>query len=146
MTLEIMAKTAVPYHELGKPVKKTETTQDVTQVNQNSNTATISPTETVAVKEMNKSGKEQGQEGNPKKSYGGASEQQIKTAVSEASNKLRGKRTGCEFSYHEKTNRVSIKVFDKDTCEVIREIPPEESLEMLEKIWELAGILVDEKR
>lgn len=54
--------------------------------------------------------------------------------------------TRCEFSYHEKTHRVSIKVVNKDTDEVIREIPPEESLEMLEKMWEMAGILVDEKR
>ena len=56
------------------------------------------------------------------------------------------KSTRCEFSYHEKTHRVSIKVLDKETNEVIREIPPEKSLEMLQKMWEMAGILVDEKR
>jgi flagellar protein FlaG len=55
-------------------------------------------------------------------------------------------RTRCEFSYHEETKRVSIKVFDKDTEEVIREIPPEEALEMVEKMWELAGLLIDERR
>ena len=55
------------------------------------------------------------------------------------------KSTRCEFSYHEKTHRVSIKVLDKETNEVIREIPPEKSLEMLQKMWEMAGILVDEK-
>lgn len=55
-------------------------------------------------------------------------------------------KTRCEFSYHEATKRVSIKVLDDDTGDVIREIPPEKSLEMVEKMWELAGILVDEKR
>lgn len=55
-------------------------------------------------------------------------------------------RTRCEYSYHEKTKRVSIKVFDEDTGEMIREIPPEKSLDMLQKMWEMAGILVDEKR
>jgi flagellar protein FlaG len=55
-------------------------------------------------------------------------------------------RTRCEYSYHEKTNRVSIKVINADTDEVIREIPPEKSLDMLQKMWEMAGILVDEKR
>jgi flagellar protein FlaG len=35
---------------------------------------------------------------------------------------------------------------DKERKEVIKEIPPEETLEMVEKMWELAGILVDEKR
>lgn len=75
-----------------------------------------------------------------------ASQQQIKNAISSANSKLRTHRTSIEFSYHEETKRVSIKVRDKETKEVIREIPPEETLEMIEKIWELAGLLVDEKR
>ena len=54
--------------------------------------------------------------------------------------------TKCEFSYHEPTGRISIKVMDKETDEVIREIPPEETLEMVEKMWELAGLIVDEHR
>lgn len=71
----------------------------------------------------------------------------IKSAISQANNKIRThKTTRCEFSYHEATNRVSIKVMDKDTEEVLREIPPEETLEMLEKMLEMAGILIDEKR
>lgn len=72
----------------------------------------------------------------------------VKNAVNKANNTLKQKhaRTKCEFSYHEGTKRVSIKVLDKDTDEVIREIPPEETLEMVEKMWELAGILVDERR
>ena len=77
---------------------------------------------------------------------GMASEQQIKSAISQANSKMKSQRTRCEFSYHEATKRVSIKVVDKDTQEVIREIPPEETLEMVEKMWELAGILVDERR
>ena len=75
-----------------------------------------------------------------------ASAKQIINAISRANNKLKMHKTRCEFSYHEETRRVSIKVLDKDTEEVIREIPPEESLEMLEKMWELAGILIDERR
>lgn len=68
----------------------------------------------------------------------------LKSAVSQANNRL--KYTQCEFSYHEGTKRVSIKVTDKDTGEVIREIPPEETLEMVQKMWELAGLMVDERR
>ena len=75
-----------------------------------------------------------------------ANAQRLKSAVNQANNTMKRTRTGCEFTYHEKTNRVSIKVYDKDTNEVLREIPPEESLEMLEKIWEIAGLLVDERR
>ncbi len=70
----------------------------------------------------------------------------LRTAVNQANSKLKMSRTKCEFSYHEATKRVSIKVMDKETNEVIREIPPEETLEMVEKMWELAGILVDERR
>lgn len=68
----------------------------------------------------------------------------IDSAVSKANSKLA--KTRCEYSYDENTRRVSIKVFDKDSDELIREVPPEKSLEMLQKMWELAGIMVDEKR
>jgi flagellar protein FlaG len=72
------------------------------------------------------------------------SEATINDAVSSANRRM--ERTRCEYSYHEETNRISIKVLDADTDEVIREIPPEKSLDMLQKMWEMAGILVDEKR
>lgn len=75
---------------------------------------------------------------------GQASEKQIINAVAQTNQKIKG--TSLEFSYHEVTKRVSIQVLDKETKEVIREIPPEKSLDMLQKMWELAGILVDEKR
>ena len=77
---------------------------------------------------------------------GEASQEQIKSAISEANRKIRMTNTRCEFQYHEKTNRVSIKVIDKSTDEVVREIPPEKTLEMVEKMWELAGLFVDERR
>lgn len=72
------------------------------------------------------------------------SDQKIKDAISKVNSKLH--RTRCEFSYHEDTKRISIKVFDKETDEIIREIPPEQTLEMVQKAWELAGFLIDEKR
>ena len=39
-----------------------------------------------------------------------------------------------------------IKIIDKDTKKVVKEFPPEKTLDMLVKMWEMAGILVDEKR
>lgn len=66
-------------------------------------------------------------------------------SAAERANK-RMSSTHIEFSYNENVNRVSITVFDDETGEVIREIPPEESLKMLEKMWEITGLLVDEKR
>lgn len=68
----------------------------------------------------------------------------IDSVVSSANNRMVSTR--CEYSYDEATKRVSIKVFDKTSDKLIREVPPEESLEMLQKMWELAGLIVDEKR
>ena len=50
------------------------------------------------------------------------------------------------FGIHEGTNRVTIKIVDKSTKEVIRELPPEKTLDMIARVWDMAGILVDEKR
>ena len=50
------------------------------------------------------------------------------------------------FGVHEGTNRVTIKIVDKSTKEVIKELPPEKTLDMIARIWDMAGILVDERR
>ena len=50
------------------------------------------------------------------------------------------------FGIHEDTNRVTIKIVDKSTKEVIKELPPEKTLDMIARVWEMAGILIDEKR
>ena len=50
------------------------------------------------------------------------------------------------FGIHDTTNRVIIKIVDKSTKEVLKELPPEKTLDMIAKVWELAGLLVDEKR
>jgi len=70
----------------------------------------------------------------------------VKEAINEINKKIRPTNTQCEFKYHEKTNRISITVRDRETDEVIKEIPPEKTLDMIAKSLELAGILVDEKR
>lgn len=70
----------------------------------------------------------------------------IKDAVDKVNKKIVPTKTRCEFSYHEDTNRISIKIIDQVTEETIKEIPAEETLDMLSKIWELAGLLVDERR
>lgn len=69
--------------------------------------------------------------------------EQIKKAVSDLNRKMND--TSCQFGIHEATNRVTIKIIDNNTKEVIREYPAEETMKMIEKAWELAGIMVDEK-
>lgn len=70
--------------------------------------------------------------------------EQIKKAV-EALNKKMA-HSEAVFGIHDGTNRVTIKIVDRDTKEVIKELPPEKTLDMIAKVWEMAGILVDEKR
>ena len=72
------------------------------------------------------------------------SAESIKRAVENINKNL--KNSEAIFGIHEKTNRVTIKIVDKETKEVIKELPPEKTLDMIAKAWELAGLLVDEKR
>ncbi|MBQ7954132.1 MAG: flagellar protein FlaG [Lachnospiraceae bacterium] len=70
--------------------------------------------------------------------------EQIKKAVEQLNKNMNN--SSAVFGIHEETNRVTIKIVDKDTKEVIKELPPEKTLDMISKVWELAGIMVDEKR
>ena len=49
------------------------------------------------------------------------------------------------FIIHQKTHQVMVKITDKQTGEVIMEIPPEEALERYEKMQEFIGLLFNEK-
>lgn len=74
-----------------------------------------------------------------------ATNEQIRKAVEQINKKMFA-QSEAVFGIHEATNRVTIKIVDKSTKEVIKELPPEKTLDMIAKVWELAGILVDEKR
>ena len=73
-----------------------------------------------------------------------ATNEQIKKAVEQLNKNL--PNSEAIFGIHEATNRVTIKIVDKDTQEVIKELPPEKTLDMIAKAWELAGLFVDERR
>ncbi len=75
-----------------------------------------------------------------------ASEKQLKEAVKDLHKKLDNSNNEVMFGVHEATKRVTIKIVDKDTKKVVKEFPPEKTLDMIAKVWEMAGILVDEKR
>ena len=48
------------------------------------------------------------------------------------------------FEYHEEAERMMVKVVDMKTQEVIKEAPPEEIIEMVAKIKEMVGMIIDE--
>ncbi|WP_338553379.1 flagellar protein FlaG [Paenibacillus sp. KS-LC4] len=62
---------------------------------------------------------------------------------------ISGPDTMVDRSVHEETNHIVYKIRNKDTGEVIREIPEEKLLDMAAKLMELNGlvngILIDEK-
>ncbi|OZQ63730.1 hypothetical protein CA600_18530 [Paenibacillus sp. VTT E-133280] len=73
-----------------------------------------------------------------------AEEQLIKT-IERAVKSLQGPQTTLEISIHEKTHDIMVKVMNKDTGELIREVPPEKTLDLVASMMEIAGILIDEK-
>ena len=50
-----------------------------------------------------------------------------------------------DFSVHGGTGRIKVSVTDKNTGELIREIPPEQVLNLMAKLDEMMGILFDQK-
>jgi flagellar protein FlaG len=66
-------------------------------------------------------------------------------AIDRAVKALQGPTTTLEMSVHEKTHQILVKVLNKETGELIREIPPEKTLDLVAKMMEIAGIIIDEK-
>lgn len=73
-------------------------------------------------------------------------EQQVISAIEKANKQFRTFDRKLEFSIHEGTKEIMVKVINTADDSVIREIPSEKVLDMVAHMWEIAGILVDEKR
>lgn len=138
MNMEAIQKVAVSYQG---SVVSADQTQNVTQatVQMPERTAAAAQQQKVTAKEeSDKAEKDKKQI--PEK----VSDSSLKKAVEDINRN--SSNTEAIFGYHEGTNRVTIKIVDKDTKEVKREYPAEETLDMIQKIWEMAGLVVDEKR
>ena len=81
-----------------------------------------------------------GEQGQDQQAY----HEKIRKAVETLNKKM--SNSEAVFGFHEDTNRVTIKIVDKNTKEIIKELPPEKTLDMIAKVWEMAGILIDERR
>lgn len=73
-------------------------------------------------------------------------EKKLLEVIEKANKALNGSNHSFRFYIHEQTKQIMIKVINNETHEVIREIPPEEILDAVAKMWEIAGLFVDEKR
>ena len=72
-------------------------------------------------------------------------DEQLVRNIEHALNVIKGPDTSFEMSVHKATNTITIKVLNKETGELIREIPPEKTLDLVAKFMEINGILIDEK-
>ena len=135
MEMEIAAKTGVTYQGSASQTDNKATVQGETQSTQ------------VTADDSNTAVGTADAAGSSKKSDAVIGEVQSRDTIKRAVDEI-NKKTNTEavWGVHDKTNRITIKIVDKDTKKVIREYPPEETLDMIAKVWEMAGILVDEKR
>ncbi len=58
---------------------------------------------------------------------------------------LEPSNTTIQFELHDKLDRYYVKLVDRETKELVREIPPEKMLDMYAQMAEFMGFLVDEK-
>ena len=123
---------ATKFEEMAVVVSQKEIATDIYDL-------TIQTKEIAAAAKAGESNAQQNNENQEKKNN-----EAIKKAVDNLNKSM--KNTSAIYGIHDGTNRVTIKLVDKNTREVIKELPPEKTLDMIEKVWELAGILVDEKR
>lgn len=147
MAIEGIQSAAASYQATPAVQKPVEPPKSATQAAENFSTADTAQTVamgTSATAEISRqSDQENGQQGSDDQQQQRQNEK-IKKAVEEINRKA--KNTEAVYGFHEKTNRVTIKIVDKETKDTIREFPAEETLDMIAKAWELAGLMVDEKR
>ncbi|MBU6146286.1 MAG: flagellar protein FlaG [Paenibacillaceae bacterium] len=74
------------------------------------------------------------------------SETQFTKSIEKAIKAMKSSHTYLEVSVHDATKQLSIRVHDQETGEIIREIPPEKTLDFVAKLWEMAGIFIDKRR
>ncbi|MCG7407984.1 flagellar protein FlaG [Paenibacillus sp. ACRRX] len=73
-------------------------------------------------------------------------EQALINIVEQSNKSLQGVDTYLKVSVHEKTQRIIVKIVNTNTDEVVKEVPSEKMLDLVQKLCEQLGIFIDEKR
>lgn len=135
MTMEPIQNTTAAYQGSGKAVEKMQSTPK----------AEIKTSEwaTSAADQADRNAAGESKQADKITMPDKASDSSLKNAVEQIN---KSSNMEAIFGYHEGTHRVTIKIVDKDTKEVKREYPAEKTLDMIQKVWEMAGLMVDEKR
>ncbi|WP_438348849.1 flagellar protein FlaG [Paenibacillus sp. FA6] len=75
----------------------------------------------------------------------GGNEQQIIQQLENVIRAVQGPEKSFEISVHKETNAIMVKVFDKRTGDLIREIPSEKILDVAADMMKLNGLIFDKR-
>ncbi|MCL2235483.1 MAG: flagellar protein FlaG [Defluviitaleaceae bacterium] len=70
-------------------------------------------------------------------------DQMLDSAFAEANNAIPNNAFSLSYGIHEATNRIMVSIHNRETNELIRELPPESRLDTYARISEFVGLLFD---
>ncbi|NEZ45866.1 flagellar protein FlaG [Clostridium niameyense] len=70
---------------------------------------------------------------------------EVEKSVDKLNKLLEPKDIHLEYEIYGKFRDLTIRLVDNNTKEIIKEIPPKKIIDMVDKLCELAGILIDQK-
>lgn len=73
-------------------------------------------------------------------------EDRLRQLIEQGNKVLQRMDTRLQWSIHKESKQFIVRVLDTNTNEVLREIPPEKYLELVQNLCEQVGLFLDEKR
>ena len=145
MAIEAISGAGMTYQGSTSTAQMKTEAQPKMEVTENALTAEKIAKDTMTIGTKETSGDRAG-DGNQQSSQQLAQNAQIRKAVEDINKSAIKEQSEAIFGIHEATNRVTIKIVDKKSKDVLKEYPAEKTLDMIAKVWEMAGLMVDEKR
>lgn len=71
--------------------------------------------------------------------------EEVNKAVDKLNKFMEDEDIHAEYEMHDKFNQIMIKIIDNKTKDVLLEVPPKKILDMVAKMCEMVGVLVDKK-
>ncbi len=102
------------------------------------NAADAAPTQSVEALPATEAAEE-----NPQQALNDAEKEALKEAIQQIDQLVKPLSVGLNVQRIESINRMYVKLYDRDTGETLREIPPRKILEMKENIRAFQGLLFD---
>ncbi|GAB6138172.1 flagellar protein FlaG [Halanaerobaculum tunisiense] len=88
---------------------------------------------------------EKKEEAKEQKSEKKLTKEQVKEGLEKLNETVQTFHEDLQFELHEDSNRMMTKLVKTDNNEVLKEIPPEEMLDMIGRIKNMVGLILDEK-